>query len=64
MTSPRATFWQVAAITVLVLHGSARASESPLAVIRSTVERAVAVQHAPTPGGVDRQTADTGRAAG
>ena len=48
-------FWQVAAIPVLVLDGSAWVSESPLAVIRATVERTVAVLHDPTYQEADRR---------
>jgi phospholipid transport system substrate-binding protein len=54
-------FWQVTAITVLVLHGSAWASESPLAVIRATVERAVTVLQDPAYQEADRRQARLAR---
>ena len=57
MISFPSAFRQVAAITVLVLHGSAWASESPLAVIRATVERTVAVLHDPAYQEADRRQA-------
>src|SRR5687767_7992655 len=57
MISFPSAFWKVAAIAVLVLHGSTWAAESPLEVIRSTVERVVTVLQDPAYQGADRRQA-------
>ena len=48
MTRFRSTFWQAAWVGVLALHVSAWAAEAPMAIIRSTIERAIAVLQNPT----------------
>ena len=57
MTRFRLTFWQAAWVGVLALHVSAWAAESPLAIIRSTIERAVAVLQDPAYQGKDHYRA-------
>ena len=48
MTRLRSTLWKAACAGVLVSHVSAWAADSPLATVRSTIERAVAVLQDPT----------------
>ena len=48
MTRLRSTLWKAACAGVLVSHVSAWAADSPLAMVRSTIERALAVLQDPT----------------
>ena len=48
MTRFRSTLWKAACAGVLVSHVSAWAADSPLAMVRSTIERALAVLQDPT----------------
>lgn len=57
MMSLRVTFWHLVMLTGLVLQSSAWASESPLAMIRTTVEQAVAVLRDPASQEADRRQA-------
>ena len=61
MKNLRPVFWTTAAVSILVLHASARAAESPLGAVRSTIERATAVLQDPAYQGKEKRPQRVGK---